>query len=49
MLLLLELLVDLLAALVDPLDSSRRYSIAFVVGLVLLIAAGAAALAYFRP
>jgi hypothetical protein len=46
--LLLDLLVDFLAALVDPSDSRRRYSLAFLLGLVALIGAAAAALAYFK-
>lgn len=46
--LLIDLLVELLAALVDPLDSSRRHTLVYVFGLVALIAAGAAALAYFK-
>ena len=46
--LLLELLLEILAALVDPLDSSRRWTIGVVVGLVLALAAGLAALAYFK-
>jgi hypothetical protein len=46
--LLLELLVDLLAAIVDPLDSSPRWTLGFTVGLVVLMAAAAAVLACFK-
>ena len=45
---LLDLLVDLLAAALDPFrDSDRQYGYLFLFGMVLLIAAGAGALYYF--